>query len=203
MKIFIFLSNYSYYKISSLAVRLNNGVHPKHRIIDYHKFFVDNVSTTDVVIDIGCGKGDNTYDIAKKAKQVTGIDFSSNNINFAQKHYTRENLTFIIGDAVKHNFKNRFDKIVLSNVLEHIEDRTSFLSKLHDISDVILIRVPLISRDWLTIYKKENNFEYRLDKTHFIEYTHDALKQELEAAGWKMENYSIQFGEIWTKVVKV
>lgn len=201
LKFFIWLNNYSYYKISNLVVKLYQGVHPKHRIINYHKFFVDNISTTDSVLDLGCGKGDNTYDIAKKASRVIGIDVSPMNIGFAKHKYARDNINFIIGDATKYNFDHRFDKIVLSNVLEHIKDRITFLSKLHDLSEIILIRVPLINRDWLTIFKKENNFEYRLDKTHYIEYTPDTLETELENAGWKMVSFSIQFGEIWTKVV--
>ncbi|MBU0612611.1 class I SAM-dependent methyltransferase [Patescibacteria group bacterium] len=201
--LFVLLHNYSYDKISLLSVKINNGIHPKHRIINYHKFFVDNISSDDIILDLGCGSGNNTYDIAKKAKSVVGIDISQKNIEFAKSKYFRDNLNFIVGDATKRDFKQRFSKIVLSNVLEHIEDRKSFLYDLHEISDIILVRVPLINRDWLTIYKKENNFEYRLDKTHYIEYTPDTLKEELNASGWNVDSKTVQFGEVWAVAVKI
>ena len=58
----------------------------------------------------------------------------------------------------------------------------------------------MINRDWITLYKKELGVEYRLDKTHYIEYTLESFKKELEKAELKIQNYSIQFGEIWTIV---
>jgi hypothetical protein len=47
------------------------------------------------------------------------------------------------------------------------------------------------------LYKKELGIEYKLDKTHFIEYTLESFKNELEKAGLRVYSYTIQFGEIW------
>lgn len=66
---------------------------------------------------------------------------------------------------------------------------------------MLLIRVPMINRDWLTLYKKELGLEYRLDKSHFIEYTLESFKGELACIGLEVDSYSIQFGEIWARVV--
>jgi hypothetical protein len=82
-------------------------------------------------------------------------------------------------------------------VLEHIEDREELLRKAKDLSPRILIRVPMINRDWITLYKKENGLEWRLDRTHYTEYTLDSLKNELRKANLRLEEYSIQYGEIW------
>lgn len=209
LNFFVKLHNFSYKIISRLAILENGGIHPKHKIMNYHKFFIDNIGSSDEILDIGCGKGENAFDIAQKAKKVLGIDIIENNIKIAKEKYHlacrqagKENLEFLLGDATKYNFEQKFDKIVLSNVLEHIENRIDFLQSLHNISDVILLRVPMIDRDWLSVYKKNKGFEYRLDNTHFIEYTLDELKNELKNAGWKIENYSIQFGEFWGVVKK-
>jgi len=51
--------------------------------------------------------------------------------------------------------------------------------------------------NWITLYKKELGVEWRLDKTHYIEYTLESFKKELEKAELNLEKYSIQFGEIW------
>lgn len=194
---FIRLHNYSYKKISGLVCVLNNGIHPKHKIINYHEFFTSHVSDQDSIIDIGCGNGANAYDIADKAKRVIGIDIEKSNITFAQAHFPRPNLTFITGDALTFSFNEQFDKIVLSNVLEHIRDRIPFLTNLHALSSIILLRVPMITRDWLAVYKKNLGYEYRLDATHEIEYTLEQLQAELTESQWTLSHYTIQYGELW------
>jgi len=202
-KIFVWLHNFSYKVISKLAIKRNKGAHPKHKILDYYKFFVKNIDSEDEILDIGCGNGLLAYSIAQKAKKVIGIDIVKRNIEKAKANNKFENLEFILGDATVYEFNEHFDKIALSNVLEYIENRIEFLNKLQRLSDTILIRVPVINRDWLAVYKKENGYEYRLDKTHFIEYTTESLKNELNQAGWSLGNYSIQFGELWGVVRKV
>ena len=197
LKKYVNLNNKSYYHISRLAVLTNNGIHPKHKIMNYHQFFVDNVDENDTVLDLGCGNGFNTYDVASKAKKVMGIDKVSKNIDYAKNHYQRDNLQFRVGDAMTCNFNGTINKIILSNVLEHIDDRVGFLRKLHQICDTILLRVPMLTRDWLSVFKKESGFEYRLDRTHCIEYSIESLDNELSQAQWKIKDYSVQYGEFW------
>jgi len=198
LKIFVFLHNISYKIIGKLAIKLNGGVHPKHDIMKYHQFFIDNIMSNESVIDIGCGKGENAFDIAQKAKSVIGIDIKLQNIDIAKSKYVLDNLEYVYGDALTYDFKDKtFDKIVLSNVLEHIDNRVSFLKDLHKLSDVILLRVPMITRDWLAVYEKEQGLEYRLDPTHFVEYELGGLKEELSEGGWVVDSWSIQFGEFW------
>ncbi|MFA6427546.1 MAG: class I SAM-dependent methyltransferase [Candidatus Magasanikbacteria bacterium] len=194
---FVYLHNFSYKVISKLAIVENNGSHPKHRILGYHDFFKRYIDPMDKVIDIGCGTGENAFDIAEKTQKVIGIDINQKNIIYAKKHFVRGNLEFIASDVTTCQFGQRFDKIVFSNVLEHIENRIDFLKKLHAVSDTILLRVPMLDRDWIVLYKKEHGLEYRLDKTHYIEYTLPILRNELEKSGWNIQEYSIQFGEFW------
>ena len=200
LKLYIKLHNYLYKRISSLAVRINKGIHPKHRILNYHKFFLDQIEKNSLILDIGCGIGIVAYDIAQKAKFVVGIDNNAKSIEIASNQYQKENIKYIIGDATTYDFNEKFDNIILSNVLEHIKDRILFLNRIKSKADYILIRVPVLNRSWLPLYKKELGFEYRLDKTHHIEYTIDSFQKELEEADLKILNISIQYGEIWAKV---
>ena len=64
LNIFVKLHNFCYKIISRLVIYENNGIHPKHKIMNYHKFFIDNVNENDEILDIGCGKGENAFDIA-------------------------------------------------------------------------------------------------------------------------------------------
>ncbi len=197
LRFFVSLDNLCYKIISKLVVIENNGVHPKHDIMKYHTFFIDNVSREDSVIDIGCGNGLVACDVADQAKKIVGIDMNDDNIKKALEICKKDNVEFIVGNVLTYNFDTKFDKIIFSNVLEHIEERVDFLKKLHTISDVILLRIPMLDRDWLSVYKKQKNLEYRLDRTHYIEYTMDTLRDELKKSGWKIKKYSIQFGEFW------
>lgn len=201
-KIFIWLHNFSYTLLSSLVVRTNDGVHPKHRIMRYHEFFTNQITSTDTVLDIGCGYGAVAHDLSKKAGRVIGIDFSTPNIEKARRRFKNENLEYIIGDATTYKFDTVFDAVVLSNVLEHIEARVDFLKKILPISKKFLIRVPLITRDWLAVYKQEKGMEYRLDPTHYIEYTEEEFKKEIEAAGMNIQSQYVKFGELYAVIEK-
>lgn len=196
------IHNFSYRLIGILAIRENGGIHPKHRILNYHEFFIKNVSSADSILDIGCGNGACTNAVSRKVSRAIGIDISRKNIVAARNKFSNTNLSYIIGDATIYNFGRKFDVILLSNVLEHIENRIEFLQKISTISPKILIRVPLLTRDWLSVYKKEKGFEYRLDKTHCIEFTEENFKEEVEMAGLKIISAYQKFGELYAILVK-
>lgn len=202
LKIVIWINNFSYRLIGVLAIKENEGIHPKHKIINYYEFFINNISFSDSVLDIGCGNGACTSAVSKKAAQAVGIDISRKNIKMARKRFSNENLRYIVGDATSYDFRGKFDVIMLSNVLEHIENRLDFLEKIKKLAPKILIRVPLLTRDWLAVYRKNKGFEYRLDPTHHIEYTEENFKSELQKVGLIAESYYIKFGELYAVVKK-
>jgi 2-polyprenyl-3-methyl-5-hydroxy-6-metoxy-1,4-benzoquinol methylase len=187
--------NWLYHLISFFA--LADDIHPKHAIQNYHKFFVDNIAPGDTVLDLGCGIGQVSLAIAAKAGAVYAIDISAHNISIAQKKHPHPKIKYIIGNALEFKIPGGYDKVIMSNVLEHIKDRVGLLKNLKHYSPVILIRVPMLTRDWLTVYKKNIGVEYRLDDTHYIEYTEDSLQYELKSAGWSVAHQHIAFGELY------
>lgn len=200
IKKIIKLYDYLYYRINVLATRISKGVHPKHKIMKYHEWFLNNIDSHSKILDVGCGIGALTYDLSKKADKIIAIDISQKSIDFAQKRYYSDNIIFMKADINEFKFDEKFDYIILSSVLEHIKDRKSFLRKFKTLSNYILIRVPMINRSWLTLYKKDLGLDYRRDRTHFIEYTLDSFMEEMSNANLKIISYSIQFGEIWAKI---
>ncbi len=194
------LHTFIYHKITGLVVQINNGLHPKHRLMNYHKFFLDNIEQGSKVLDIGCGIGALTYTVSKKAGKIVACDYNANSINIAKIKYSCENIQYIIANATEFEFDDDFDYIILSNVLEHIQDRVNFLEKLKPLAKFMLIRIPMIDRSWITLYKRELGLEYRLDKTHQIEYTLNSFRDEMKRAKIELIHYSIQFGEIWAKL---
>ena len=83
-----------------------------------------------VVLDFGCGEGDLSNMIAmKKAKLVHAVDYSSKAIKIAQKRFGRKkNIKIELADATK--VKNKYDVIVMSGVLEHIDAPFELLRKM-------------------------------------------------------------------------
>lgn len=200
IKIYIVLYNNLYHKISKISTKLNNGIHPKHRLMDYHKFFIDNIRKNSKVLDIGCGIGSLTYDIAKKARKVIGIDINRDFIKIAKSKFNRVNIKYLIGDATKYEFQDHYDYVILSNIFEHVKNRKSFLNNLKKITNVFLIRVPLINRSWLSLYTRELGLDYRLDRAHYVEYTIESFEKEIKSANLKILVHTIQFGEIWAVI---
>ena len=200
IKLLLRLYNYLYKRISSLSVKINNGVHPKHKIMDYHSYFLNNIKNDSKVLDIGCGIGALAYDIANKAGYVVGIDINEELIRIAKTKFPKKNIEYITGDATNYNFKEKYDYLVLSNVLEHIKNRHEFLEKIRNLADIFLIRVPMINRSWIVLYEKELNIDYRSDNSHYIEYTFDSFEKEINQAGLKITSHIIRFGEIWAEI---
>ncbi|NQV88698.1 MAG: class I SAM-dependent methyltransferase [Parcubacteria group bacterium] len=196
-KVFLYIHSSAYHWSGHCAARAEGGLHPKHRIMRYHDFFVDRVTGDDDVLDIGCNNGALGYSVAKVAKSVVGIEIKSKHKKSWVEKYAADNITYQVGDATTFSFSKKFDVALLSNVLEHIENRHDFLTRIKPLASTFLFRIPMINRDWVTPYKKELGMYWKCDPTHFIEYTFETFSDELEKAGYQIVEYSIQFGEIW------
>jgi 2-polyprenyl-3-methyl-5-hydroxy-6-metoxy-1,4-benzoquinol methylase len=184
-KIALTLHNFSYKLSARLAIKAEGGLHPKHRLMNYHQFFINNIAKNDVVLDIGCGNGALAHDLAMKAAKVLAIDISSKNIRQARKKYPAHNIEYISGDATSYSFKERFDIVVLSNVLEHMDERVLFLERIRDLASKFLVRVPMLNRDWITLY---------------TEYTKNSFYEEMQSAGLTVKSLDIMWGEIYASV---
>lgn len=201
LRIALRFSNFLYKLISFLAIKSENGLHPKHRLMEYHQFFLDNISNTDTVLDIGCGNGSLAYDVSGKARKVVAVDIEEGKIAEARRKYSRQNIDYRVADATQELGSETFDIVILSNVLEHIEHRVEFLKSIKNLAPKFLIRVPMFDRDWIPLLKKELGIEWRLDLTHFTEFTMQSFRRELMDSGFEIKNSSVQFGEIWAVVV--
>ena len=196
------------YSLTGRATRnYEGGLHAKHRLTKYHDFFIKNINDGENILDIGCGNGFLSYNIVTNVKNVKllGIDLNKNYIEFAEKHYQHPNLKFVVGNALTDLPEKEFDVIILSNVLEHIEHRIDFLAQIKNRIGPAkyLLRVPNFERDWRVPLMKELGLDYRLDRTHHIEYTQEVFFEELKKAGLSVETHEIRWGEIWAVVKSI
>ncbi|MCK4389250.1 MAG: class I SAM-dependent methyltransferase [Desulfobacterales bacterium] len=199
LRLLLQLNNQVYALTGKLACDYGDGLHPKHRLMAYHDFFVTRLKRGESVIDIGCGNGALAYDMAAGGAIVTAVELNEASFIEAKKKYSHERVRYVHGDVLKDLPDESFDVAVMSNVLEHLEDRVGFLKKaqLKLNPKRWLIRVPLYERDWRVPLMEELGVDYRLDSTHYIEYTQESFAEEMEQAGLEIVHKETRWGEIW------
>lgn len=90
------------------------------------------------VLDFGCGVGYGSYYLAsRKAQSVLGIEIDDKSYRYSIDRYQRTNLKFLDVPveelAANKEYKNKFDVIFCSNVMEHIEDYKNALSSVTEL----------------------------------------------------------------------
>lgn len=201
LKILLRINNWLYLYTTKFAIISENGVHPKHRIIRYEDWFLNEIQAGSTVVDIGSNTGGLSRHLAAKANAVIGIEIEKD-LHSVAKRKALGNTSYHNADATTFDYRSvgTIDFFVLSNVLEHIENRIDFLSKLVTVSKAyknskFLIRVPAFDRDWITPLKAELGIYWKLDPTHFTEYTMDSLRHEITSSGLIITTSTCRFGE--------
>lgn len=190
--------------IDMQSIRWGGGIHKKHELMDgIHEFFYSRIPQQANVLDLGCGRGVVANAIANHSNaNVTGIDLDKTLIDFARSKYKNPNLTFLHGDVFKDIPEiEKVDVIVLSSVLEHLKNRTSFLRELIERFNpkTFLIRVPTLERTHYVALKKELGLSPFIDPTHELEYSPSIFEAEMQAAGLNIKYMEIRWGDIWAE----
>lgn len=187
--------------INERAMAYGGAEHPKHRLTGYHQFFIERIQNGDRVIDVGCGYGAVARSIARTHPQcvVTGIDQDRSRLSQALAADNPINLSFVEGDATCKLPQGPWHVVVLSNVLEHIDQRVGFLQKLQKATGAsrFLIRVPLFEREWQMALRRELGVDFRSDPDHKIEHELSVFIAEITQAGLFAVELRTQWGEIW------
>lgn len=178
-----------------LHSRRGGRSHPKHEIDRFHEFFFEEIGPRDRVLEVGSAYGDVANALAERAAKVTGLEIRKDAHQKAVTSFRRANLELVCGDFFAFDRPpNSFDVVVMSNVLEHVDDRIGFLSKAAELAPKLLVRVPAFDRSWLVPFKKSHNVEWRLNRDHRTEYTEADLRGEIDAAGFELNRILCKWG---------
>jgi SAM-dependent methyltransferase len=170
--------------------------HPRHRVTDAPDFFVEHVRPGDRVLDVGAAYGHNALALAGRAAQVVGIERRPEAVARARRERARANIEYRIGTLTDVPAHERYDVILLGNVLEHIADRPAFLAECRSRGRRLIVRVPAADRDWVVPYRQELGLPWKLHPDHEIEYTTETLTRELEQAGFVVGTCFSRYGAL-------
>lgn len=75
----------------------------------------------DIVYDLGCSIGAITLGLSHHCRQITGVDFLGDSIDFAQKNSAAPNIHYLCADITQFQFDQPADCIILNNVIHNLD----------------------------------------------------------------------------------
>ena len=102
-------------------------------VAEYGKDLLEFVPKNDkqAILDLGCGTGTLTIQLADYCNKIVGVDSSQSMIDKAKKQFS--NIEFKICDALALPFEHEFD-VVFSNAVFHwISDHNTLLKNIHKV----------------------------------------------------------------------
>ena len=92
-------------KIANVAVRAKRSNHNIH----YHSMLLRAVpANAQSILDVGCGEGTLTRELARRAPTVVGIDTDQRSIDEAERQVGTARVDYVVGDFLTHPFNLTF-----------------------------------------------------------------------------------------------
>ena len=132
------------------------------------------------IIDFGVGTGLLGFEIAKKVKQVYGVDTSEGMIQtLKEKNSDTLHIVPIHQDIIEKPLTQQFDGLISSMTLHHVKDLEAFFNMLYNIlkDDGFLAIADLESEDGT--FHSDNN------GVHHFGFHEDNLKEIVQKSGFK------------------
>jgi len=168
------------------------------------EFLLSKLQSSFKVMDLGCKFGRISNIIAGKTQKVIGVDHDKKAIKIAKTDNKLENLSFFHADAFEYlkDHNDKFDVIILSHILEHLDEPKTFLNKYKSYFDFFYIEVPDIDESYLNHYRHKEKLELiYTDHDHIWEFDRDSFKQLLDESGLVIIDSEYRYGlqKYWCK----
>lgn len=162
-------------------------------------YYLSDIQNSDVILDVGSGRGELACLFSKVCNKMVGLDYSYDAVEMAKNTYDNsKNLEFICGDILNFKTNTMFNKIVATDVVEHIERKSldkafENIHKLLKKDGMFIIHTSPNKLYYKTNYKKQiksarsiglylpqNPRSYYEDLMHINEQTPAQLKRSLQ-----------------------
>jgi SAM-dependent methyltransferase len=148
------------------------------------------------VLDLGCSRGEITKKIAEKARVVVGVDHSAEKIGYA-KQFENEKLSFFHGDAEEFlDSEDRvFDVLILSHVLEHLDNPAEFLDRFVPRFKYVYVEVPDFDKSIANRIRQDMGIGLiYTDDDHVTEFDREEIASLLEKSGLRILSSEHRYG---------
>lgn len=157
-----------------------------------NEFIHSNIEPADRVLEIGCSSGRVLSTI--KAAERVGVDYDTAAIERGKREHPE--LTFIVGEARDYLDKAEpFDVLILSHVLEHIDDPEQFLRTFAPRFDRIYVEVPdfeFTTNNAVRLARKRDLIY--MDGDHVAEFDRDELEALFKSVGLDIIDREFRWG---------
>lgn len=144
------------------------------------------------VLDIASGSGYGSYIIGEHAKSVVGVEIDKKSVAYAQRNYSRPNVTFVKGSAesIPQDDK-KFDVVVSFETIEHIKNYKKFVAEVKRI----------LKPNGTFVVSTPNDLEFpEGNHFHLHEFTEEELKDLLKQY-FKYVEVSYQYTWLYTALM--
>jgi SAM-dependent methyltransferase len=168
--------------------------------INYIKTELNKKNT---VLDLGCAAGGITKKISPFVQKIIGIDYNQTLIDQAKKINSHKNIEYIISDIFDYLKKNKkFDILILSHILEHLNNPLTFLKKIKSRFTKIYIEIPDNDSDQRSHTRHQLKVDtFYNDSDHIYEFTRNTFENLLKNSRLQIIKKNYKFGvmKYWVK----
>jgi len=150
-------------------------------------------SSAHIILDVGCGAGDNARALAGQGKVIDAISASAAELEMARP-WCRATMRYNLEEGLPPECPGPYDVSICSHVLEHLADPARLLRDIHRAlnsqSGILIVAVPNIMHYRYRVQLLLGNFDYTdtgvMDNTHYRWYTFASGRTLLEQNGFKV-----------------
>jgi 2-polyprenyl-3-methyl-5-hydroxy-6-metoxy-1,4-benzoquinol methylase len=166
----------------------------KHSKYSSHYYARQLTGSNQDVLDIGCGEGFFAAELARSGNRVTGVDDRVTPANPVFERYFSADLDGGIAPVVEELQGQRFDRVLLLDVLEHLKSPEQILRQAHAVlkrEGSLIVSIPNVANIVVRLMLLFGQFNYQqrglLDRTHLRFFTRKTARRLLEDNGYSIE----------------
>lgn len=139
------------------------------------------------VLDIGCGDGKFVYDAIQRGYNARGVDLSPDRVRKGRELYDLNESQLTCMNVDEFTSHEKFDIIVLWDIIEHVESPTKILEAIKAIShEETKVFVLTMSLDSITYKMYGQYWNYIYPPQHLNYFSHNTMRELMKKCGFDL-----------------